>query len=139
VAEDGRQEMSAQKAKENAVEKKTLLALATRAKIPVDITKGLTLPPLRKIIQRKKDLGVVTVILWRLLPQDVTRYLMGWVILDEGLQERLDGREYRAYKTLIACRKVDQEFSERSVHPRLREAARLSVVELDAQIALAKK
>ena len=132
-------EMSAQKAKENAREKKTLLALATRAKIPEDITKGLTLPPLRQLIQRKKDLGVVTVILCRLLPQDVTRYLMGWVILDEGLQERHDGREYRAYKTLIACRKVEQEFFERSVHPRLREAARLRVVELDAQIALAKK
>jgi len=69
--------VAAQKAKENALEKKTLLALATRAKIPTDITKGLTLPPLRKIIQRKKDLGVVTVILWRLLPQDVARYLMG--------------------------------------------------------------
>ena len=88
--------MSAQKAKENAREKKTLLALATRAKIPVDITKGLTLPPLRQLIQRKKDLVVVTVILWRFLPQDVARYLMGWVILDEGLQDRLDGREYRA-------------------------------------------
>ena len=62
--------MAAQKAKENALEKKTLLALATRAKIPTDIAKGLTLPPLRQIIQRKKDLGVVTVILWRLLPQD---------------------------------------------------------------------
>ena len=131
--------MSAQKAKENAREKKTLLALATRAKIPEDITKGLTLPPLRQIIQRKKDLGVVTVILCRLLPQDVTRYLMGWVILDERLQDRHDGREARAYKTLIACRKVEQEFFERSVHPRVREAARLRVVELDAQIALAKK
>jgi len=65
--------------------------------------------------------------------------LMGWVILDEGLQDRLDGREVRSYKTLIACRKVEQEFFERSVHPRVREAARLRVVELDAQIALAKK
>ena len=132
-------EISAQKTKENAREKETLLALATRAKIPDDITKGMTLPPLRKSIQRKKDLGVVTVILWRLLPQDVARYLMGWVILDEGIQDRLDGREYRAYKTLIACRKLDQEFFERAVHPRVREAARLRVVELDAQIALAKK
>jgi hypothetical protein len=65
--------------------------------------------------------------------------LMGWVILDEGLQDRLDGREYRAYKTLIACRKVDQEFSERSVHPLVREAARLRVVELTHKLLLQKK
>ena len=99
-----RQDMSAQKTKENAREKETLLALATRAKIPADITKGLTLPPLRKIIQRKKDLAIVTVTLSRLLPQDIARYLMGWVILDEGLQDRLDGRAYRAsLMTLYPC------------------------------------
>jgi hypothetical protein len=43
-------------------QRRTLLALATRAKIPTDITKSLTLPPLRKIIQRKKDLATVTVV-----------------------------------------------------------------------------
>ena len=131
--------MSTQKTKENALEKKALLALATRAKIPADITKGLTLPTLRKIIQRKKDLATVTVILSRFLPQDVARYLVGWVILDEGLEDRLDGREYRVHKTLIACRKVEQDFFERSVHPRVRQAARLRVAELDTKIALAKK
>jgi len=125
--------------KNNAREKENLLTLATRAKIPADITKGLTLPPLRKLIQRKKDLGVVKVVMWRFFPQDVVRYLLGWVSLDEGLGVRLDSREYRAYKTLIACRKVEHDFSESSLHPHLREAARRRVAELDTKIALFEK
>ena len=117
-------------------EKERLLLLATRAKINLTGLACLTSPSLQKIIERKRNLALVAVTLCRLLPPDVSRHLMGFVMLDEGKADREHRARAYAYQRLKACRDVDQVFSETSVHQHLREAARQRVLEMDTQLAL---